>query len=37
MAPMPVYVKDDTYRYVFANAQADDLAGQERGQCRSER
>jgi PAS domain S-box-containing protein len=31
MAPMPVYVKDDTYRYVFANAQADDLAGQERG------
>jgi PAS domain S-box-containing protein len=32
MAPMPVYVKDDAYRYVFANAQADDLAGQERGQ-----
>lgn len=32
MAPMPVYVKDDTYRYAFANAQADDLAGQERGQ-----
>lgn len=32
MAPMPVYVKDDDYRYVFANAQADDLAGQERGQ-----
>jgi PAS domain S-box-containing protein len=31
MAPMPVYVKDDAYRYVFANAQADDLAGQERG------
>jgi PAS domain S-box-containing protein len=31
MAPMPVYVKDDEYRYVFANAQADDLAGQERG------
>lgn len=32
MAPMPVYVKDDTYRYVFANAQADDLAGQRKGQ-----
>jgi PAS domain S-box-containing protein len=31
MAPMPIYVKDDAYRYVFANAQADDLAGQERG------
>lgn len=31
MAPMPVYVKDDAYRYVFANAQADELAGQERG------
>jgi PAS domain S-box-containing protein len=31
-APMPIYVKDDTYRYVFANAQADALAGQERGQ-----
>ena len=32
MAPMPVYIKDNAYRYVFANAQADDLAGQERGQ-----
>lgn len=32
MAPMPVYVKDEDFRYVFANAQADDLAGQERGQ-----
>jgi PAS domain S-box-containing protein len=32
MAPMPVYVKDDAYRYVFANAQADDLAGQQKGQ-----
>ncbi len=32
MAPMPVYIKDDSYRYVFANAQADDLAGQERDQ-----
>jgi PAS domain S-box-containing protein len=31
MAPMPIYVKDDAYRYVFANAQADTLAGQERG------
>lgn len=32
MAPMPIYVKDENLRYVFANAQADDLAGQERGQ-----
>jgi PAS domain S-box-containing protein len=32
MAPMPVYVKDDAYRYVFANPRADDLAGQEKGQ-----
>jgi PAS domain S-box-containing protein len=32
MAPMPIYVKDDEFRYVFANAQADALAGQERGQ-----
>jgi PAS domain S-box-containing protein len=31
MAPMPVYVKDEDFRYVFANAQADELAGQERG------
>jgi PAS domain S-box-containing protein len=31
MAPMPVYVKDEDFRYVFANAQADDLAGLERG------
>jgi putative two-component system response regulator len=32
MAPMPIYVKDSDYRYVFSNAQADDLAGQKRGQ-----
>jgi PAS domain S-box-containing protein len=32
MAPMPVYVKDEDFRYVFANGQADDLAGLERGQ-----
>jgi PAS domain S-box-containing protein len=32
MAPMPVYVKDIEFRYVFANAQADDLAGQQPGQ-----
>lgn len=31
MAPMPIYVKDSAHRYVFSNAQADDLAGQERG------
>ncbi len=32
MAPMPIYVKDDHYRYVFANPQADALTGQEPGQ-----
>lgn len=32
MAPTPIYVKDSAYRYVFANAEADDLAGLERGQ-----
>ncbi len=32
MAPMPIYVKDGAYRYVFANGQADELAGRERGQ-----
>lgn len=32
MAPTPIYVKDSAYRYVFANAEADDLAGQEIGQ-----
>ncbi len=32
MAPMPVYVKDADFRYVFANAEADRLAGQEKGQ-----
>jgi PAS domain S-box-containing protein len=31
MAPMPVYVKDEDLRYVFANVQADGLAGLERG------
>ncbi len=31
MAPMPIYVKDEDFRYVFANTQADDLAGLERG------
>lgn len=31
MAPMPIYVKDEDFHYVFANAQADDLAGLERG------
>lgn len=31
MAPMPVYVKDEDFRYVFANAQADGLAGLGRG------
>ena len=32
MAPMPIYVKDSEYRYVFANAEAGDLAGKEAGQ-----
>jgi PAS domain S-box-containing protein len=32
MAPMPVYVKDEDLRYVFTNAQADNLAGLERGE-----
>jgi PAS domain S-box-containing protein len=32
MAPMPIYVKDSAHRYVFSNPQADDLAGQRRGQ-----
>lgn len=32
MAPMPVYVKDEDFRYVFTNAQADSLAGLERGE-----
>lgn len=27
MAPMPIYVKDEANRYVFANAQAEELAG----------
>ncbi len=32
MVPMPVYVKDSDYRYVFANAQAEELAGLNRGE-----
>ncbi|HEX5762934.1 MAG TPA: HD domain-containing phosphohydrolase [Solirubrobacterales bacterium] len=32
MAPMPIYVKDGSYRYVFANEQADKLAGRPEGQ-----
>jgi putative two-component system response regulator len=32
MAPMPIYVKDASYRYVVANLQADALAGLEEGQ-----
>jgi PAS domain S-box-containing protein len=32
MAPMPIYVKDCDFRYVFSNAAADNLAGQERGE-----
>jgi PAS domain S-box-containing protein len=31
MAPMPIYVKDSEHRYVFANAEADTLAGCQRG------
>jgi PAS domain S-box-containing protein len=32
MAPMPIYVKDGSYRYTFANGQADELAGRREGQ-----
>lgn len=32
MAPMPIYAKDASYRYVVANTKADDLAGLERGE-----
>jgi PAS domain S-box-containing protein len=32
MAPMPIYVKDGSYRYTFANGQADELAGRSEGQ-----
>lgn len=31
MAPMPIYAKDTSHRYVVANAKADELAGMERG------
>ncbi len=31
MAPMPIYVKDNEFRYLFSNAEADKLAGQEGG------
>jgi PAS domain S-box-containing protein len=31
MAPLAIYVKDREFRYIFANAQADELAGQETG------
>lgn len=32
MAPMPIYIKDGSYRYIFANGQADELAGRQEGQ-----
>ena len=32
MAPMPIYVKDASYRYVLANLRADALAGLEDGE-----
>jgi PAS domain S-box-containing protein len=31
MAPMPIYIKDGSYRYTFANEQADELAGRREG------
>jgi PAS domain S-box-containing protein len=31
MAPMPIYAKDTSYRYVVANTRADELAGVDRG------
>jgi PAS domain S-box-containing protein len=32
MAPMPIYVKDGSYRYIFANGRADELAGRGEGE-----
>jgi PAS domain S-box-containing protein len=32
MAPTPIYVKDGSYHYTFANRQADELAGRREGQ-----
>jgi PAS domain S-box-containing protein len=32
MAPMPIYAKDTSYRYVVANARADELARVEQGE-----
>jgi PAS domain S-box-containing protein len=32
MAPMPMYVKDSSFRYILANLQADALAGLEEGE-----
>jgi PAS domain S-box-containing protein len=32
MAPMPIYVKDPSYRYILANLQADALAGLGEGE-----
>ncbi|HEY5053106.1 MAG TPA: HD domain-containing phosphohydrolase [Solirubrobacterales bacterium] len=32
MAPMPIYAKDASHRYVVANAKADELAGVDRGE-----
>jgi PAS domain S-box-containing protein len=32
MAPMPIYVKDASYRYIFANGRAEELAGRREGQ-----
>ncbi len=31
MAPIPIYAKDASHRYVVANAKADELTGHERG------
>jgi putative two-component system response regulator len=32
MTPMPIYIKDGSYRYIFANGPADELAGRREGQ-----
>lgn len=32
MAPMPIYVKDGSFRYIFANERAVELAGRREGQ-----
>ena len=37
MAPIPIYAKDSSHRYVVANAKAEEMAGFERGELIGER